>query len=260
MKKGLLLLLLSVLAACSARVEPLLEQPALSGKVTGSVTYRERIALPPDAVVQVALLDVSRVDAAATVISEQTIVPGQAVPIPFELPYDPQAIDSRLVYAVRATIKVGENSLFVTDTHYPVLTRGHGEQVDLVLVRSGGGNTALADAELTNTRWHLRTLGAETVRVEAGQRAPYLQFDDKAGDKIAHGYAGCNSFTGSYLVAGSTLGFDKLVSTQRACAEMTVEDRFLRVLEQTSVYLIESNWLILSGQQGELATFEAWYE
>lgn len=126
-------------------------------------------------------------------------------------------------------------------------------------VRSGGGAT-LADAELTNTRWHLRTLGVETVRVEAGQRAPYLQLDDRAGDKIAHGYAGCNSFTGGYLVAGSTLGFEKLVSTMRACSDMTVEDRFLRVLEQTSVYLVENNWLILSGQQGELATFEAWYE
>jgi putative lipoprotein len=260
MKNGFLLILLSVLVGCSVRLEPSIEQPVLSGKVTGSVTYRERIALPPDAVLQVALLDVSRMDVAATLIAEQTIVPEHSVPIPFEIVYDPAAIDSRLVYAVRATIRRGERLLFVTDTHYPVLTRGHGENVDLVLVRSGGGSAPVADAELTNTRWLLRTLGVEVVRVEPGQRTPYLQFDQNDDTRMAHGFSSCNSFTGSYLTAGSTLGFDKLISTMRACADMRLEDRFLDVLQQTETYLIEGTWLILSGPDGELATFEAWYE
>lgn len=259
MKYGLFLLLVSVLAGCGARLEPAIEQPALSGKLTGSVTYRVRIALPPDAVLQVALLDVSRMDVAATLIAEQIIVPEQAVPIPFEIDYDPGDIDTRLVYAVRATIKRGDNLLFVTDTHYPVLTRGHGESADLVLVRSGGG-AAVADAELTNTRWLLRTLGEEPVRIEPGERAPYLQFDHHSDGNTAHGYSGCNSFTGGYLAAGSTLSFDKLLSTMRACPDMRLEDRFLDVLQRTELYLIESTWLILSGPEGELATFEAWYE
>lgn len=260
MKYGLVLILISILAGCAARVEPVVEPAVLSGKITGTVTYRERIALPPDAVLQVALLDVSRMDVAATVIAEKTFVPEQSVPIPFELDYDPLLIDSRLVYAMRATIRRDDNLLFVTDSHYPVLTRGHGERVDLVLKRSGGGSTAVADAELTNTRWLLRTLGGDKLRIDPGQRAPYLQFDDKTGTNIAHGYSGCNSFTGDYLVAGSTLSFDKLLSTMRACADMQIEDRFLDALQATQLYLIESNWLILSGADGELATFEAWYE
>ena len=41
---------------------------------------------------------------------------------------------------------------------------------------------------------------------------------------------------------------------------MKLEDRMLEALEQVETYLIESNWLILSGADGELATFEAWYE
>jgi hypothetical protein len=41
------------------------------GRVTGSVTYRERIALSPYAVVQVQLMDVSRVDAPAILLAEQ---------------------------------------------------------------------------------------------------------------------------------------------------------------------------------------------
>jgi putative lipoprotein len=259
-KYALLLVVFSILAGCGARVEPLVEPPVASGKVSGSVTYRERIALPPDAVLQVALLDVSRMDVAATLIAEQTIVPEHGVPIPFELEYDPDVIDARLVYAVRATISSGDNLLFVTDTHYPVLTRGHGNEVDLVLVRSGGGSAAVADAELTNTRWMLRTMDGEAVHIEANRRAPYLQFDRVDDKGMAHGYSGCNSFTGSYLAAGSTLAFDQMLSTMRACPDMQLEDRFLEILSATDTYLIESTWLILSGAGVELATFEAWYE
>ena len=136
---GLWSMAVMLLMACSKPVETGQTQLQLGGKITGSVTYRERIALPPDAVVRVALLDVSRMDVAATLIAEATIVAEQAVPIPFELVYDPAEIDPRLVYAVRATILRNDNYLFVTDTHYPVLTRGHGETADLVLKRSGGG-------------------------------------------------------------------------------------------------------------------------
>jgi putative lipoprotein len=261
MVPGIVLIVTLLAGGCAAPSGQFGENsPALSGVVTGSVGYRERIALPPDAVLQIALLDVSRMDVAATVIAEKTIVPEGQVPIPFDLAYDTGRIDARLVYAVRATIRLGDNSLFVTDTHYPVLTRGHGESVDLVLVRSGGGTAAVADAELSGTRWLLRTLGGEAVEIAAGERAPYLQFESLDGAKTAHGFAGCNSFNGGYLVAGATLSFEKMIMTLRACPNMTLEDRYLEALGQVNHYLIESSWLILSGSGGELATFEAWYE
>jgi putative lipoprotein len=103
--------------------------------VTGTVTYRERIALPPDAVVQVQLLDVSLMDVSAKLLAEQIIKPQHQVPIPFKLVYRPGDIDERMTYAVRATISNGDKLLFVTDRSYPVLTRGRPEYVDLVLIR-----------------------------------------------------------------------------------------------------------------------------
>lgn len=106
--------------------------------VTGSVVYRERIALPPDAVVEVRLLDVSRMDVASTPIAKQTITAQHQIPIAFELHYNPDEIDERMSYAVRATIRIGEKALFVTNRSYPVLTRGNPDHVDLVLVRNGG--------------------------------------------------------------------------------------------------------------------------
>jgi putative lipoprotein len=102
--------------------------------VTGTVSYREPVALPQDAVIEVSLLDVSLMDVAAKLISKQTITPDQALPIPFKLHYDPQDIDQRMTYAVQARILDGDDKLlFVTDISYQVLTRGQPDRVDLVL-------------------------------------------------------------------------------------------------------------------------------
>ncbi len=103
--------------------------------VTGSVSYRERIALPADAVIHVSLLDVSLMDVAAKLISEQTITPRHQVPIPFALEYDPQDIDERMTYAVRATIRSAGKLIFTTDRSYQVLTRGNPGHTELILIR-----------------------------------------------------------------------------------------------------------------------------
>lgn len=106
--------------------------------VTGTIAYRERMALPPGAVATARLEDVSRADAPATVVGEHVVQPTGQVPIRFSIPYDPERIDERHTYAVRATITAGGRLLWTTDTHHPVLTRGHGDRVDLMLRRVPG--------------------------------------------------------------------------------------------------------------------------
>jgi len=107
--------------ACAQNPKPSAEGSVLSG----TVAYRERIALPQDAVVQVQLSDVSVQDAAAPVIAETTVKPeGRQVPLPFELRYDPSKLDPKRTYAVRATIRSGGQLRFTTTTVTPVLTRG----------------------------------------------------------------------------------------------------------------------------------------
>ncbi|MGH9947616.1 MAG: YbaY family lipoprotein, partial [Pyrinomonadaceae bacterium] len=57
--------------------------------VSGTVTYRQRSALPSTAVLSVRLLDVSRADAAADIIAEDRIdLAGKQVPISFDIAYD----------------------------------------------------------------------------------------------------------------------------------------------------------------------------
>jgi len=89
--------------------------------ISGTVTYRLRIALTPEAEVQVELRDVSRQDVEAPLIAKRVIEkPGQ-VPIAFSLEYDPSLIESLHTYAVSARITDRGQLQFVTDARVAVL-------------------------------------------------------------------------------------------------------------------------------------------
>jgi putative lipoprotein len=112
------------------------------GKVTGTVTYRERIALPPAAVIKVQLVNVSRADAPAIALGEQvTQAAGRQVPFSFEIPFDPARIDASYSYALQARIEVDGKLRFISDQHYAVITGGAPTHVDIVL-RSVGPSSA----------------------------------------------------------------------------------------------------------------------
>ena len=102
--------------------------------VSGSILYRERIALGPDAVVEIKLVNVSLANAPSKTIAEITIADVGQVPILFEIEYDPEAIDERFTYAVQAKIYERGELRFVTASHYPVLTRDSASHdLDIVL-------------------------------------------------------------------------------------------------------------------------------
>jgi uncharacterized lipoprotein YbaY len=107
--------------------------------VTGVVTYRERIALPPDAIVTVRIEDTSRADAPAILVGEQAIRDAGQVPIPFAVPYDPALIDPRNRYTLRARIESADGRLLWTNTQaYPVITGGNPtSDVEVVVMRVG---------------------------------------------------------------------------------------------------------------------------
>jgi len=116
-----------------------------TGSVTGTVTYRHRIALPPDAVVEVSLQDTTLADAPARIVGQVTIATrGAQVPIPFRIAYDPAGIDPSHRYTLRATIAVDGKLLFTSPTAYPVLTRGAGNEAAIevyMIMPSGNAKT-----------------------------------------------------------------------------------------------------------------------
>jgi uncharacterized lipoprotein YbaY len=98
------------------------------------VTYLPRIALTPEAVVQVELRDVTDSDAEAASVAKQVIRrPGQ-VPIAFSLEYDPAAILPGHWYAISARISDRGQLQFVTDTPIPVLGSGAPDAAEIVVV------------------------------------------------------------------------------------------------------------------------------
>jgi putative lipoprotein len=118
-----------LLGACGSKKE--------DAAVSGTVIYRERIALPDDAVVKVQLQDVSKMDVKAEVLGEQMMkTEGKQVPIDYSVPFEEEAIDERFTYAVSARIEDGAGKLlFISDTVIPVITGDNPtEDVEILVV------------------------------------------------------------------------------------------------------------------------------
>ena len=102
--------------------------------VTGTVSYRQRIALTPGAVLEVKLVDVSRADAPSTTIATQTIKPaGKQVPIAFDLAYDLRRIDPRGRYSIQVRILDRNKLRFKSTDAYLVITGGHPQKVNVIV-------------------------------------------------------------------------------------------------------------------------------
>ncbi|MEB3211114.1 MAG: YbaY family lipoprotein [Leptolyngbyaceae bacterium] len=89
--------------------------------LTGTVTYRQRIALSPDAVLEVRLLDISRQDAAAETLATITVpTAGQQVPLAFQLGYHSEQILPGRTYGLQARIWVGGELQYISTSVNPV--------------------------------------------------------------------------------------------------------------------------------------------
>jgi uncharacterized lipoprotein YbaY/heat shock protein HslJ len=103
--------------------------------ITGTASYRERIAVPRSAVFEAILEDVSRAGAPATVVARQRLSPAGSPPYTVRIPFNPARIQASRRYVVRATLWAGSAMRWTTDTVVPVLTRGAGTTVELRLER-----------------------------------------------------------------------------------------------------------------------------
>lgn len=90
----------------------------------GTVNYRERMALPPNATVLVQLVDISLADAPAQVIAEDRITGATGGSIPYRLRFDQNMIKPRHTYALQARISDGDRLLFINTTRHTVFAGG----------------------------------------------------------------------------------------------------------------------------------------
>ncbi|MFN4041475.1 MAG: YbaY family lipoprotein [Brevundimonas sp.] len=132
MRLALIAPLAGVIAGCAATPPAQPEQRT----VDVTVTYRERILLPPGHTLKVTLDDVSLADAPSRTLAEATVdLEGRGPPYAVQLSTPALDLDPRHEYAVRAEIRDPAGALrFTTDTRHSVLTRGAPDRVDIVLV------------------------------------------------------------------------------------------------------------------------------
>jgi heat shock protein HslJ/uncharacterized lipoprotein YbaY len=174
----------AVVAGCERPSDDPAGSPASQSQemtITGSLTYRERIALLPGGTARVTLIDISIADTAAPVISSTTIdLQDRQVPIGFELTVPAANVPARGRYALRAAILDPDGNLLWTSDTANMIELGQ-PSIDagtLTLTRArtsaGAGDAASAQPAWAATGnepgWRLTIDGeAMTLRWNYGQ-------------------------------------------------------------------------------------------
>ncbi|WP_299382311.1 META domain-containing protein [uncultured Lacinutrix sp.] len=122
-------------------------------------------------------------------------------------------------------------------------------------------NSEVISDTITEKYWKLKTLnGREVTMVENQTRETY--FILKSEDNRLKGFAGCNTFGGTFtLEKGNSIRFTNVLSTLMACPDVVVnETEFLKVFNLADHYTIKDDVLSLNiGKRAPLAVFEAVY-
>lgn len=216
-----------------AAAGPALPAMAAPRVLRGTVSYRERMALPPGAIIEVKLLDVSLADAPSRTIAE-TRVSGRRIPAPWTLRFDSRQIEPRRSYALQARILDRGRLLFITTERHSVFTGGP-DKTDIWVQRVAGQDQPSRPASSPIGNWRLASLGgAETP-------ASITTTMEIASDGRVSGRGGCNGFGGNATIRGRTIRFSRMVSTMMACAPevMDQEQRFLKTLERVQRWTIQ---------------------
>jgi putative lipoprotein len=226
--------------------------PATAGVVRGEVFYRERIALPTDAVLEVTLLDVTRADRPGELITALQIRPRRQVPIPFEIHFADPEIDPRRSYAIRASIVAEGRLLFITADLPRVLTQGNPSTVRIQLTSVSQGGAGASGEALAGHIWLAEDIGGRGVVDNVQSRISISAAGELSGS------GGCNILRGAAQIDGRSLAFGVIAATRKMCppAVMDQETKFLRALDLTREFGIDGPHLKFFDASGsELVRF-----
>jgi len=218
----------------------------------GEVMYRERIALPPNAVLSVQLADVSLADAPAAIVGERKVAPAGQVPIKFEISFDPTVIRPNTTYALQARITADDKLLFITDTRYQVDPLSDARQT--IVLKMVAPSDTPTSASLFDQSWLVEYV--DGIGVIAQPKATFRVSEaGKAG-----GSGPCNAYFATAKVEGSTIAVSDIGSTYKACApEVMAEEKALfEALVKAASYHIDAGRLTIADKDGrEILRFNA---
>jgi putative lipoprotein len=212
--------------------------PAAAGVLSGEVFYRERVALPPNAVLEISLVDVTRPGGLGELVASVQVRPNRQVPIPFEIRYGEDDVDPRRSYAVRANIVADGRLLFVNARPQRVLTQGHPNSVRILMAAVMSVASDERNA-VVGQDWLAEDIGGGGVV----DRVRTMIAIGSSGE--VKGSGGCNTLHGTAQINGVSLTFGTISTTRKMCppAVMDQEGRFLRALDLTREFRVDGPYL-----------------
>ena len=223
-------------AACTHQGGPSSPGNPASATVAGTVSYRERIALPPDAILKVDLLKETPNDTgptAITIVATTSVASaGRQVPLPFMLHYDPRMMRTNPTLFVRAMIRSGEQLLFESSRMNAVISPSKNERLDLVLARFDP--LAYLPADLAGTHWVLQSMNGVAVLEGTHPTLDFLKGK-------ATGNGACNTFSAAVDISGSSIRFGAVEAARTSCgtAVSLQEINYLEALEAADGFTVE---------------------
>lgn len=204
-------------------------------EIAGEVSYRERIALPPNAVLTVQLADVSLADAPASIVAEQKIDPAGQVPIKFGIKFDPAVVQPNVNYALQARITVDDRLWFINDERHSIdPLKAEPQRITLKMVRqdADAGSPTLFDVT-----WVAEDIEGRGV-IDNAQSTFLVAQDGKVTGRGA-----CNGYFAQAEVEGDRIRIGKAGATMMACADalMDQERKFFAALEKAVTWRIDGD-------------------
>jgi len=115
-------------------INTLSQQSIQQPNVSGTIWIKQKVALPPDAVLTVTLSDASLADAPSKVLAQRAVrTEGKQAPFSFVLPYNPSDVQPNARILLSAAVTINDKLVFITDTVQEAVNNG-GTKVDLNLV------------------------------------------------------------------------------------------------------------------------------
>lgn len=231
----------AVLAAMLATSPTLAAQVQLPGQVT----YRERIALPDEAVLSIELIDLALPDRPRLSVSAPTGA-GQ-VPLGFTLTFEDSMILPQHDYAINAEISAGDIR-FRNAEPYPVTPLAQTDPVLIVTSMVAQNNTASSetvaapqDLPLLNITWEATVIG-ETPVPAGVDITLQIESDMRAG-----GNGGCNSFFSQATITEDSFAIGEVARTQRSCfyERNMLEQSYFNALKASVGWVIDGDTLTL---------------
>ena len=108
---------------------------------------------------------------------------------------------------------------------------------------------------LSQNNWQLYSLETTIVTPPDEGSIPFISFDEK--DMKVSGTSSCNTFSANFKVNKQHLTFSNIISTKKACVNMTMENKFLKAMANTANYTFYQEKLVLKDSSGsQLMSFD----